>query len=40
MLREFQDEIHRLKEQLNMLHKGMDPNEIMKSHGVIGQQII
>jgi hypothetical protein len=36
LLREYQDEISKLKEQLSMLNSGVDPREIMKKNGVIG----
>jgi len=36
LLREYQDEISKLKEQLSMLNSGVDPKEIMKKNGVIG----
>lgn len=35
LLREYQDEITKLRNQLNMLHQGMDPNEIAQQHGMI-----
>tara|TARA_B110000503_G_C7083721_1_gene386302 strand:+ start:491 stop:997 length:507 start_codon:yes stop_codon:yes gene_type:complete len=36
LLREYQDEITKLKEQLSLLNSGVDPKEIMKKNGVIG----
>ena len=36
LLREYQEEITKLKEQLQALNSGMKPEEIMKKHGVIG----
>lgn len=36
LLREYQDEIAKLREQLSLLNSGMDPNEIMKQKGVMG----
>ena len=38
LLREYQDEITKLREQLLMLNQGMDPTEIMKKKGIIGNQ--
>lgn len=35
LLREYQDEISKLKEQLSALNKGMKPEEIMMKHGVM-----
>jgi len=40
LLREYQDEISKLKEQLNALNKGMKPEEIMQKHGVIGNTVV
>lgn len=40
LLREYQDEITKLREQLSMLNQGMDPTEIMKKKGIIGNQNI
>lgn len=39
LLREYQDEITKLKEQLSALHSGMDPAEFAKKHGVMGNII-
>ena len=36
LLREYQDEITKLKEQLTMLNKGVDPSELMRQKGVMG----
>jgi len=36
LLREYQDEITKLREQLSMLAEGVDPSEIMKQKGMIG----
>lgn len=36
LLREYQDEITKLREQLSMLATGGDPAEIMKKRGIIG----
>lgn len=35
LLREYQEEITKLKEQLEALNSGVDPKMIMKKHGVI-----
>ena len=35
LLREYQDEINKLREQLSALNKGMKPEEIMRKHGVM-----
>jgi hypothetical protein len=35
LLREYQEEITKLKEQLEALNSGVDPQMIMKKHGVI-----
>lgn len=43
LLREYQDEVSKLKEQLMLIQQGMDPSELMKKaqkHGVLGKQII
>lgn len=40
LLREYQDEVQKLREQLMMIQQGVDPSEIMKKHGVLGKQII
>lgn len=40
LLREYQDEVQKLREQLLMIQSGVDPSEIMKKHGVLGKQII
>lgn len=40
LLREYQEEITKLREQLSALNKGVSPEEIMKKHGVIGNQVI
>ena len=39
LLREYQDEVSKLKQQLAALQSGADPNEVMRKHGVIGQVI-
>lgn len=36
LLREYQDEISKLKEQLSLLNQGIDPAEIMRQKGVMG----
>jgi hypothetical protein len=36
LLREYQEEISKLREQLSALNSGVSPEEIMKKHGVIG----
>eukprot|EP00350_Pseudokeronopsis_sp_OXSARD2_P007835 CAMPEP_0170540980 /NCGR_PEP_ID=MMETSP0211-20121228/853_1 /TAXON_ID=311385 /ORGANISM="Pseudokeronopsis sp., Strain OXSARD2" /LENGTH=152 /DNA_ID=CAMNT_0010843555 /DNA_START=750 /DNA_END=1208 /DNA_ORIENTATION=- len=36
LLREYQDEITKLRNQLQALQNGADPLEVMKKHGVIG----
>ena len=36
LLREYQEELERLKQQLAALNQGGDPEEVMRSHGVIG----
>ena len=36
LLREYQDEISKLREQLGMLKDGVDPAALMKSKGVLG----
>ena len=36
LLREYQDEIAKLREQLTLLNKGIDPSELMKQRGVMG----
>ena len=40
LLREYQDEISKLREQLSMLNSGVDPSEIMKKRGVMGNMNI
>ncbi len=40
LLREYQDEVQKLREQLIMIQSGMDPTALMKKHGVLGKQII
>ena len=40
LLREYQEEISKLKEQLSALNSGMKPEEIMKKHGVVGGSVI
>jgi hypothetical protein len=35
LLREYQEEIMKLKEQLEALNSGVDPEQIMRKHGVI-----
>ena len=40
LLREYQDEITKLREQLQLLNSGVDPNEIMRKKGVMGNQNI
>ena len=39
LLREYQEEITKLKEQLNALNQGKTPDEIMAMHGVIGNTV-
>lgn len=36
LLREYSDEINKLREQLSALQQGIDPSEFMRKHGVIG----
>jgi len=36
LLREYQDEITKLREQLQLLNSGVDPSELMKQKGVMG----
>ena len=36
LLREYQDEISKLREQLSLLNKGIDPAELMKQKGIMG----
>ena len=36
LLREYQDEITKLREQLSNLANGVDPSELMKQKGIIG----
>ena len=36
LLREYQDEIAKLREQLSLLNKGIDPAELMKQKGIMG----
>lgn len=36
LLREYQDEITKLREQLQLLNSGVDPAELMRSRGVMG----
>lgn len=36
LLREYQDEIAKLREQLQLLNSGVDPSEIMRKKGVMG----
>ena len=36
LLREYQDEIAKLREQLALLDQGLDPAEIMRQRGVVG----
>lgn len=40
LLREYQDEVQKLREQLILIQSGMDPTALMKKHGVVGKQII
>lgn len=40
LLREYQEEIMKLKEQLEALNSGVDPEQIMRKHGVINNQIV
>lgn len=40
LLREYQDEVQKLRQQLQMIQSGMDPSEIMKKHGVMGAKNI
>jgi hypothetical protein len=39
LLREYQDEITKLREQLTLLNSGVDPNEIMRQKGVMGNVV-
>ena len=39
LLREYQDEVSKLRQQLAALQSGADPTEVMKKHGVIGNVI-
>ena len=36
LLREYQDEISKLREQLSLLNSGVDPSELMRQKGVMG----
>lgn len=40
LLREYQEEIQKLKQQLDALNSGISPEEIMKNHGVIGNNVV
>ena len=40
LLREYQEEIMKLKEQVEALNSGVDPEQIMRKHGVINNQIV
>ena len=40
LLREYQEEVQKLREQLQLIQSGVDPSEIMKKHGVLGKQVI
>ncbi len=40
LLREYQDEVQKLREQLANIQSGMNPADLMKKHGVVGKQII
>ena len=40
LLREYQDEVQKLKQQLSQIHSGGDPSAIMRKHGVMGKNII
>jgi kinesin family protein 3/17 len=40
LLREYQDEVTKLREQLAAIQSGVNPSDIMKKHGVVGKQII
>ena len=40
LLREYQDEVQKLKQQLAAIQSGADPSELMKKHGIIGKQVI
>jgi len=40
LLREYQDEITKLREQLQLLNSGVDPNELMKQRGVMGKNTV
>ena len=37
LLREYQEELKLLREQLAQLNSGVDPETIMRNHGVMGQ---
>jgi Skp family chaperone for outer membrane proteins len=39
-LREYQDEVSKLRQQLAAIQSGADPSELMKKHGIIGKQVI
>lgn len=39
LLREYQDEITKLREQLALLNSGVDPSEILKNKGVMGNVV-
>lgn len=39
LLREYQDEITKLKEQLSLLNSGVDPAQILKQRGVMGNVV-
>jgi len=39
LLREYQDEITKLRSQLQMLNNGVDPTELMKQRGVMGNVV-
>eukprot|EP00347_Sterkiella_histriomuscorum_P009215 403342083 len=40
LLREYQDEVSKLRQQLAAIQSGADPSELMKKHGIIGKQVI
>jgi len=40
LLREYQDEITKLRDQLSALHSGMDPKEFAKKHGIMGTAVV
>jgi len=39
LLREYQEELVKLREQLAQLNSGADPEEVMRNHGVMGGEV-